>query len=116
MTAPDRIWIEDERPEGGQCHVHNVPSEGVLLYGVEYVRADLARASLAEALAVPTDDTQLLLDAYKGMLVLHRMLDKVGLTAGVKATNSLTDRIVAAHPEFPALAALRAIGEGRADG
>lgn len=55
----------------------------------------------------PAVDADLLLDAYKGLLVLHRMLDKAGLVAGVRATNNITDRIVAAHPEFPGLAALR---------
>lgn len=37
--APERIWIEDERTEGGICHVHNEPSEGVLKYGTPYILA-----------------------------------------------------------------------------
>lgn len=51
----------------------------------------------------------LLLDAYQALLVLHRLLDKIGLHAGVKTANDLADRIVAAHPEFPGRAANRAI-------
>lgn len=58
-------------------------------------------------------DTELLLDAYKGILVLHRMLDRVGLTKGADAANSLAGRIVEAHPEFPGLSSLRAIAEGQ---
>lgn len=68
-----------------------------------------ARAEAAEDAA--TQDWNLLLDAYKGLLVLHRILDKAGLAAGADATNSLADRIVSAHPEMPALAALRALAE-----
>lgn len=55
-------------------------------------------------------DVELLLSAYKGLLVLHRIMVKSGLHAGEKTTSELADRIVAAHPEFPARAALRAIG------
>ncbi len=58
-------------------------------------------------------DAELLLSAYKGLLVLHRIMVKAGLHAGEKTTSELADRIVSAHPEFPALAALRAIAEGR---
>ena len=53
-------------------------------------------------------DVDLLFDAYKGLLVLFRVLDTAGLTAGVEATIQLADAIVAAHPEFPARTALRA--------
>ena len=41
--APERIWIDDERPIGGICHVYNEATEGVLKYATEYIRADLAR-------------------------------------------------------------------------
>lgn len=37
--APERIWLEDERPYGGICHVHNEPTEGVLKYGTPYILA-----------------------------------------------------------------------------
>ena len=53
-------------------------------------------------------DIELLFDAYKALLVLHRMLDKQGLTLGVKTAEDLADRIVKAHPEFPPRTALRA--------
>jgi hypothetical protein len=41
--APERIWIDDERPSGGVCHVYTEVVAGVPLhlYGVEYIRADL---------------------------------------------------------------------------
>lgn len=52
-------------------------------------------------------DAGLLLEAYKLVLMLHRMMDKHGLTDGVSALTSIADRIVAAHPEFPGLCALR---------
>jgi hypothetical protein len=42
--APERIWIEDERSIGGTCHVHNEPTDCVLKYAIEYVRADLSVA------------------------------------------------------------------------
>jgi len=64
-----------------------------------------ARAEAAEAMV--DRDADLLLDAYKALLVLHRMLDKHGLTAGVEAANSLANRIVAAHPEMPGRAAMK---------
>jgi len=52
-------------------------------------------------------DTELLFDAYKGLLVLHRMLSEEGLTAGVNAASQIIGRMQAAHPEFPARAAIR---------
>lgn len=57
----------------------------------------------------PTDapDTDLLFDAYKGMLVLHRTLDRMGLARGSATASRIADKIVAAHPEFPARTALR---------
>jgi hypothetical protein len=41
--APERIWIEDERPEGGSCHVYDDPTPGVLKYAVEYIRKDVVQ-------------------------------------------------------------------------
>lgn len=58
-------------------------------------------------------DAELLLSAYKGLLVLHRMMVKAGLHTGEKTTSELADKIVSAHPEFPALAAQRAIEEAQ---
>lgn len=50
---PKMVWIEDERPESGICHVHNEWSEGAETYGTPYARAALdeaeARAVKAEA-------------------------------------------------------------------
>ena len=67
----------------------------------------LSRA-LASETAKREADTDLLFDAYKGLLVLFRVLDKAGLTAGADTTNALANAIVAKHPEFPARTALRA--------
>ena len=47
--APERIWIEDERPDGGSCHVYNAPTPGVLKYAVEDDRADTLQAQLDAA-------------------------------------------------------------------
>lgn len=44
--GPERIWIEDERPFGGDCHVCDEPSEAVEQYSVAYVRADIHQAAL----------------------------------------------------------------------
>lgn len=57
------------------------------------------------------EDAKLLLDAYKGVLVLMRMLDKAGLVAGASAADQISKRIVDAHPEFPGLTSLRALKE-----
>ena len=75
--------------------------------------AATARAEAAEtALAAMTEregvDAVLLLAAYRGMLVLHRMCDKSGLAAGAAAAENIADQIVAAHPEMPGRASLRA--------
>ena len=53
MSAPERIWIEDERPHGGICFVHTEGTAGQRLYRVEYIRADLARPTLTHALELP---------------------------------------------------------------
>lgn len=45
--APERIWVEDERPEGGSVHVYDAPAGGVVDYTIEYVRADLTPAPVA---------------------------------------------------------------------
>lgn len=61
--------------------------------------------------AIPTrsyDDVDLLFDAYKAILVLHKSLDTYGLTLGAQVARELADRIVKAHPEFPPRTALRA--------
>ena len=90
--APERIWIDawggKWSPVAGGTQLH------------EYIRADKVRA-LIDA------DTLLLLDAYRGLMILHRILDNAGLAAGVKATENIAGRIVAAHPEFPAITAMR---------
>ena len=68
-------------------------------------RAEAAEAKVAR-------DSDLILDAYKAILVLHRILDKIGLDAGTRAAHQIADRIVAAHPEVIGRAALREIGDG----
>ena len=69
---------------------------------------DALAAKLAAAEARVGADADLILDAYKAVLVLHRILDKIGLDAGVKTAENIADRIVAAHPEMPARISLRA--------
>jgi hypothetical protein len=42
---PERIWIDDERPIGGELHVFtDPPVKGAEEFVVEYIRADLAEA------------------------------------------------------------------------
>lgn len=52
-------------------------------------------------------DTDLLVDAYLATLVLQRILDRVGLTIGASTASEIVDKIVAAHPDFPARSSLR---------
>jgi hypothetical protein len=39
--APERIWVDDERPIGGQVHVWDEMPDDGKEYCTEYVRADL---------------------------------------------------------------------------
>lgn len=56
---------------------------------------------------VTAPDTDLLFDAYKGLLILHRTTDRMGLALESATASRIADKIVAAHPEFPARTALR---------
>ena len=67
-----------------------------------------ALAASPEVQALMQPDADLLLDAYRALLVLHRVLDKAGLTRGAETAENIADRIVAAHPEIPARSAIRA--------
>ena len=42
--TPERIWVDDERPEGGGVHVWADLSEHARQWAVEYIRADLVEA------------------------------------------------------------------------
>lgn len=88
-------------------------------------RAELARvkaerdclaAENASLKAREKVDANLLLAAYKGLLVLHRMLSKSGLSVGAETATYITDQIAAAHPEMPGLASLRAAPTDPGDG
>jgi hypothetical protein len=47
---PERIWIDDERPIGGELHVFtDPPVKGVEQLVVGYIRADLAEAIVRAA-------------------------------------------------------------------
>ncbi len=78
------------------CGASATPHDGRF----EYVLKSATDARLAE-------DASLLLDAYKALLVLHRVMDKHGLAAGALAAENMAGRIVAAHPEIPSLCAIR---------
>ena len=39
--APERIWVDDERAQGGGVHVWATLEEHARQYATEYVRADL---------------------------------------------------------------------------
>ena len=45
--APEQIWVEDERPIGGDCHVYNEPIKG-FCNPIRYTLADLSDARIAE--------------------------------------------------------------------
>ena len=48
---PERIWIDDERPIGGELHVFtDPPVKGTEEFVVGYIRADLAEAIVRAAL------------------------------------------------------------------
>jgi hypothetical protein len=72
MTAPERIWVGDERPVGGTIHVWNELAENARRYATEYIRADLVpdpaalvRAAL-EAAATQADYTGAIQDQRDG--------------------------------------------------
>lgn len=78
--------------------------------------ADGLAAENASLKAREKVDANLLLAAYKGLLVLHRMLSKSGLSVGAETATYITDQIAAAHPEMPGLASLRAAPTDPGDG
>ena len=45
--APEQIWVEDERPIGGDCHVYNEPIKG-FCNPIRYTLADLSDGHIAE--------------------------------------------------------------------
>ena len=49
MTGPDLIWIDDERPIGGELHVYTEWSQSVEQYCVPYVRRDIVEKMVQEA-------------------------------------------------------------------
>jgi hypothetical protein len=67
-----------------------------------------AEAEVARLEGAGQADADLLFYAYKGMLVLQRLLTKTGLTAGIEAAGQIIARIETAHPEMPARSSLRA--------
>lgn len=110
-AAPKRIWVSAPN-EDNEVETWTDPDEG----GTEYILATpeaLAASPEVAALIAEArrEDAKLLLDAYKGVLVLMRMLDKAGLVAGASAADQISKRIVDAHPEFPGMASLRALKE-----
>lgn len=50
---------------------------------------------------------EIIVDAYKGILVLRTMCDRAGLEGGKDASDQLLRRMEEAMPELPALSALR---------
>lgn len=46
--APERIWVDDERPLGGICHVYSELDVNARKWVIEYVRADIVDALVAE--------------------------------------------------------------------
>ena len=84
--------------------------------GLAAASGDTLAAESASLKAREKVDANLLLAAYKGLLVLHRMLSKSGLSVGAETATYITDQIAAAHPEMPGLASLRAAPTDPGDG
>lgn len=108
-TYDDRFLIVVQKDV--DAHIHS-PSVGDLAKEVVRKRnprdRDILSAENASLKAREKVDANLLLAAYKGLLVLHRMLSKSGLSVGAETATYITDQIAAAHPEMPGLASLRA--------
>jgi len=69
MTAPERIWVAGTPQECGQYFPSCVEAEGAWGgVGVEYTRADLARPTLFDALALP--EVKALVDALEAKTVM----------------------------------------------
>ena len=107
MTAPERIWVGDERPVGGTIHVWNELAENARRYATEYTRADLVpdpaalvRAALEAAAMKP--------------LWIADMLRKNSMTAiNVDLHNAARDiRAIATDPAAVAEIVERAKGAG----
>ena len=49
MNGPDLIWIDEERPIGGELHVYTEWSQPVEQYCVPYVRRDIVEKMVQEA-------------------------------------------------------------------
>lgn len=85
-------------------------SLGEMVPGDPYIDHDTALANAAlvvQAVNQHNDLRALILDAYKGILVLKTMCRKAGLSGGTEASEQLLARMEAAMPELPALSALR---------
>lgn len=65
--APERIWIEDERSEGGQIHVYERQPSYIDDMVAEYIRADIhtaLQARLAEVEELVRDLKKMVKAAY----------------------------------------------------
>lgn len=51
--------------------------------------------------------SQIVIDAYLGIMVLRTMCKKAGLTGGQEASDQLLERMTEEYPALPALSALR---------
>ena len=110
MDAPERIWvIPDVSGVKHEWHSGWYQGRPNARHTIPYILATPeALAASPEVQALMQPDADLLLDAYRALLVLHRVLDKAGLTRGAETAENIADRIVAAHPEIPARSAIRA--------
>lgn len=95
LRAEVEWWKQDDRAAWDKCEERRIAQE--------------AAEAVAEKLrGAAQSDADLLFDAYKGLLVLRKMLDVAGLKAGVEAADSLIERMETTHPEMPGRSALRA--------
>ena len=65
--APERIWVEDERPLGGICHVYSELDVNARKWAIEYVRADIVDALVAEKVREALTEAAHLMPRYFGV-------------------------------------------------
>jgi hypothetical protein len=82
---PERIWVDDERPIGGELHVFtDPPVTGVEQLVVGYIRADLAEAIVRAALERAADEVPHW-HSCDGGCVRHLASDPAEVAAIIKA-------------------------------
>lgn len=64
MEAPERIWIEDERAEGGDVHIYTDLPELAQQFATSYIRADLLDAHIGAVLEETAKECEQSIDQH----------------------------------------------------